>query len=58
MQRHDLDLVSLTAGVTFAGLGAAFLLDLTSGLTLQLRWVWPLLLIAIGVAVLLGSRPR
>ena len=58
MQRHELDAFSLVAGLAFAGLGVLFLLDGAGSLTVQPRWVWPILLIAIGVAGLLASRPK
>ncbi|MDQ1375431.1 MAG: hypothetical protein QOJ09_2769 [Actinomycetota bacterium] len=58
MQRHDLDPLSLVSGVLFAGLGILFLLDEAGSVTVQPRWVWPLVLIALGVAGLLASRPK
>ena len=58
MERHDLDVVSLVAGLLFVALGATFLLDELDVLDLQLRWVWPSLLIALGIAGLVTSRPR
>ena len=57
MEPHELDSMSLVAGIVFAGLGLAFLLHELAGTTLELRWVWPTLLIGVGVALLLGSRP-
>jgi hypothetical protein len=58
MERHQLDPLSLVGGVVFAGLGVLFLLDEAGSLTVQPRWVWPILLIALGVGGLLASRPR
>jgi hypothetical protein len=58
MERHELDPLSLVGGVVFAGLGVLFLLDGAGTLTVQPRWVWPILLIALGVAGLLASRPK
>ena len=58
MERHELDPLSLVGGIAFAGLGILFLLDGWGSLTVQPRWVWPMLLIAIGVAGLLASRPK
>jgi hypothetical protein len=52
--RHDLDIVSLVAGVAFGGAALVFLVDRGTGLSG--RWVWPILLIVIGVAGLLASR--
>jgi hypothetical protein len=58
MERHRLDPLSLVAGLMFAVLGVLFLLDNAGSLTVQPRWVWPILLIGLGVAGLLASRPR
>jgi hypothetical protein len=52
MRRHELDPVSLTFGFAFTGLGLLFLLD-QADQALRLRWVWPLLLLALGAAILL-----
>ena len=54
MPQHDLDIVSLVAGVAFGGAGLVFLVDRATGLSG--RWVWPILLIVVGVAGLLASR--
>ena len=54
MPRHDLDAVSLVAGVAFTGLGLLALLE--QGELLRARWVFPLLLIAVGVAGLAANR--
>lgn len=56
MLRHDLDPVALVAGVGFTGLGLVALLE--HGELLGARWVFPLLLIAVGVAGLLANRFR
>lgn len=58
MERHELDPLSLVGGIAFASLGVLFLLDGAGSLTVQPRWVWPILLIAIGVGGLLASRPK
>jgi hypothetical protein len=58
MQQHELDPLSLVAGLLFAGLGVLFLLDAAGSLTVQARWVWPILLIGLGVGGLLAARPR
>jgi Domain of unknown function (DUF5668) len=50
---------AIVAGVLFIVLGVLFLLDRTSGVSLDLRWVWPFLLIGLGIAGLMRSRaPR
>ncbi|HTJ75618.1 MAG TPA: hypothetical protein VL337_09640 [Acidimicrobiales bacterium] len=54
MPRHDLDAISLMAGVVFAGIAIVSLL--TQGAGLAARWTWPVLLILAGVVGLLASR--
>jgi hypothetical protein len=46
------------AGFLFIALGMLFLLDRAGGIDLNVRWIWPLLLIGLGVAGLVRSRPR
>jgi hypothetical protein len=52
MRRHELDPISLTFGFAFAALGLLFLLG-QADQALRLRWVWPLLLLVLGAAILL-----
>jgi hypothetical protein len=52
MRRHELDPISLTFGSAFAALGLLFLLG-QADQALRLRWVWPLLLLALGAGILL-----
>jgi hypothetical protein len=52
--RHDLDVLSLMAGVGFAGLGLAALLS--DGAGIAGRWTWPVLFIVAGVVGLAASR--
>ena len=59
MRRHELDPVSLTFGFAFTALGLLFLVG-RADQALRLHWVWPLLLLALGVGILLEvtrSRP-
>lgn len=56
MPRHDLDALSLMAGVFFAGVALLGLLDQGSGDAA--RWVWPALLIVVGLVGLLATRAR
>jgi len=50
---------AIVAGVLFIVLVVLFLLDRTSGLNLDVRWVWPFLLIGLGIAGLVRARtPR
>ena len=50
--RHELDPISLIFGFAFTGLGLLFLLG-QADQALRLRWVWPLLLLALGAGILL-----
>lgn len=54
--RHELDPISLVAGLVFAGAGLSFLLGGDAFLDLDWRWVWPPVLIGAGVIGLLGGR--
>ena len=54
MPSHDLDVLSLMAGVAFAGLGLVALLS--GGAGVAGRWTWPVLLIVVGVVGLVASR--
>ena len=56
MPRHDLDVLSLMAGVFFAGVALLGLLDQGAGGAAG--WVWPGLLILVGVVGLLATRAR
>ena len=56
MPSHDLDPLALIAGVAFGGAALVYLIDHGTGLSG--RWVWPVLLILIGVVGLLASRGR
>ena len=54
MPRHDLDVVSLVTGVVFGGAAIVFLVGRSTGVSG--RWVWPVLLILVGVVGLVASR--
>lgn len=56
MEPRDLDRTSIVAGLVFIVLGVLFLLERAGVLDVQPAYVWPLLLIGLGVAVLLGGR--
>ncbi|HYA00883.1 MAG TPA: hypothetical protein VEK76_11110 [Candidatus Binatia bacterium] len=51
MYRRRLDPVSLIFGLVFAGVGA-FLVAGQENLLVQLRWAWPIALIALAVILL------
>ncbi len=50
MRKHELDLVSLVAGVLFIAIAAAYLVAGNADLTVSARWLLPLALIGIGLA--------
>ena len=58
MRTQDVDVFSVLFGVLFAGLGLWFVVDALGLGRLDLGVVWPLLLVAAGVAVLLAARSR
>jgi hypothetical protein len=49
---------ALVAGALFIGLGVLFLVDAVGNVDLDVQWVWPILLIGLGVAGLVRARPR
>jgi hypothetical protein len=57
MERHDFDPIAMIAGVVFTGVGLVFLaghLDALGGV----RWLWPSLLVLLGLVTLLGTLGR
>ncbi len=56
MPRHDLDPLALMAGIFF--LGVALLGLLGQGTGDAAGWLWPALLIVVGLGGLLAARPR
>ena len=54
MRPHDVDVLSLMAGVAFAGLAVVSLLS--EGAGVAARWTGPVLLILVGVIGLVASR--
>jgi cytochrome c-type biogenesis protein CcmH/NrfF len=57
MKRHALDPVSLVFGLMLTGLGLAFLVARIDIANTNLRWVWPLPLLALGaLMIVLGAR--
>lgn len=55
MRRHDLDLVSLLAGLLFTGMAVAYVVGAYTDVRLDGRFVVPLVLVALGAAGLLGA---
>jgi len=58
MNRHDLDWFSLFAGLLFAGLGTAFLIDSFGTHSADLAWVLPIALIVFGLAGVVSTIAR
>ena len=62
MRRHSANLTGLLSGLLFVGVGAYALMVGPDRLADALRWVWPIMLLGLGVALLAGSsrqdRPR
>jgi hypothetical protein len=57
MRRHELDPVSLVFGFAFTAAGALFLAGRLDQ-AVRLRWLWPVLLLALGLGVLLDLNTR
>lgn len=53
MPRHDINMTTLTAGVLFLVIGVYGISVSPAHLADNLRWLWPVMLIGIGVALLL-----
>jgi len=58
VRTQDVDVFSVLAGVLFTGLGLWFIVEALGIGRLDLGVVWPVLLVAAGVAVLLAARSR
>lgn len=56
MKRHVFDPISLVTGVLFAGLGIAFLTGNPPYGDSDPAWVWPAVIVALGLALLIGTR--
>ena len=57
MQRHDFDPIAFVFGIVFTGLGVLFMTGRPELLN-HAQWLWPGLLVLLGLAVLLGTRGR
>ena len=55
MRRHSANLTALLAGLLFIGVGGYALAVGPDRLGDALRWVWPIMLLGLGVALLAGS---
>lgn len=52
MKRHRLNIISFFFGILFVGLGVTGALGNEDIALLEARWVWPVLLVAAGVAII------
>jgi hypothetical protein len=57
MRRHDFDPIAFVFGLAFTGLGLLFLVGKFDVFN-HARWLWPGLLVVLGLAVLVGARGR
>ena len=55
MRRHEVNFTRLASGLLFAGIGVFGLTVGPDRLADALRWLWPVTLLGLGVALLLGS---
>ena len=55
MRRHELDVLSLVAGLVFVVVAVSHLVTQATDADLDGRWIAPLVLIALGVAGLVGA---
>jgi len=51
MQRHRFDPISFVFGLIFAAVGVVYLVDDVRFDPDVARWIWPLAIVAIGVAI-------
>ena len=58
MNRHDVDFVSLTAGLLFLGVGTAFLLDALGKWSPDITWLPAIVFIVLGAGGLLATFAR
>ncbi len=58
MQRHDLDAFSLTFGLLFIAVATVGLVDRTVLALADLRWLFPALLVVIGLLLVVGPSVR
>jgi len=50
VRRHELDWVSLIAGIVFTGIAVLYLVVAGTDLSVDARIVWPVVLVALGLA--------
>jgi len=52
MRRHDMNMTALAAGLLFFGIGVYGIIATPTRVADSLRWLWPIMLIGLGVALL------
>jgi hypothetical protein len=55
MRRHEANYTGLLSGLLFIGLGSYALMVGPDRLADGLRWLWPITLLGLGLALLVGS---
>jgi uncharacterized integral membrane protein len=50
VRRHDLDWISLIGGIVFAAIAVVYLIVGLTDVSIDQRFVWPLVLVALGGA--------
>jgi len=55
MNRHEVDVVSMVSGLLIVLLAGLFLLDDLTSLSVDTRWVVPMVLLTVGIAGLVTS---
>ena len=58
MQRHEANLTGLLSGLLFIGIGVYTLAAGADRVGDALRWLWPVMLLGLGVALLVGPSAR
>lgn len=58
MKRHPVDFVSLVFGAFFIVVAGIFLSRDFDAFTVDVRWIWPAVLVVIGLAFLMPSRRK
>jgi hypothetical protein len=58
VERREPNAGRIVAGLLFIGIGIAYLVAEVGDVDVNPRWVWPALLIGLGIAGLVRSRPR
>lgn len=58
MRRHEANLTGLLSGVVFMGIGTYALVAGPDRVADAMRWMWPVTLLGLGLALLIGSSGR